>query len=187
MQRLSVYSELSCVSTAELRVAGTHQQVTALTAEKQSLQDKLNQHLETSQASTSASHTELTSLRDRASIAEAALTDAQTKVQRLSEEAEQARQEKAQAEQHAGDAKAVEGQLEVEVARLQQQLDSVQGQLQVAAFSCNSLLTAPVCSAWCLGQHPFWRFRKTALCITPGLLYRSMVLSRWLSEPTASV
>lgn len=74
-------------------------------------------------------------MRDRATQAETALTDAQTKVQRLGEEAEGAKQGKAQAEQQVGELKAVEGQLEVEVARLQNQLVGVQGQLHIPATS----------------------------------------------------
>ena len=111
--------------------AGTHQQVATLAADNQSLQDKLTQHLEAAQTSSATAQLELSALRDRATQAEAALTDAQTKIQQLGGEAEQAKQGKAQAEQQAGELKAVEGQLEVEVTRLQHQLEGVQGHLQV--------------------------------------------------------
>ena len=79
---------------------------------------------------------------DRAFKAEAALTEAQTRAHQLSEAAQQARQEQAHAEQQVVELKAVEGQLEAEVARLQLQLEGVQGQLQVMAL-CRDHLQMP--------------------------------------------
>ena len=51
--------------------------------------------------------------------------------QQLSREVEQVTGEKAQAEQQVGELRAVQGQLELEVARLQHQLQGLEGQLQV--------------------------------------------------------
>ncbi len=48
-------------------------------------------------------------------------------VQQLTQEVEQQASDRAQAEQQVGDLKAVEGQLELEVARLQHQLQAVEG------------------------------------------------------------
>lgn len=126
--------------------AGTQRQVASLAAEKQTLQDKLD----ASQASSSAMQADLSSQRDRACKAEAALAEAQSRAHQLSEAAEHARQGKAEVEQRVGQEKvqaeqqvvelrAVEGQLEAEVARLQQQLEGVQGQLQVTALSGDGL------------------------------------------------
>ena len=130
-------------------VVGTQRQVASLAAEKQTLQDKLD----ASQASSSAMQADLSSQRDRALKAEAALAEAQARAHQLSEAAEHARQqkgeverrvgqEKVQAEQQIVELRAVEGQLEAEVARLQQQLEGVQGQLQVTAL-CGDGLSAP--------------------------------------------
>lgn len=127
--------------------AGTQRQVASLAAEKQSLQDKLEAFL----ASSSATQADLSSQRERASKAEAALTEAQTKAHQLSEAAEQARQERVQAEQQVVELKAVEGQLESEVVRLQQQLQGVQGQLQVLT---GLALCMPCSSDWVIAY--FW-------------------------------
>ena len=128
--------DLSC-----LCATGTQRQVASLAAEKHSLQDKLD----AAQASSSAMQADLSSQREKALKAEAALTEAQTRTHQLSEAVEQARQEKGEAEQRTGqekaqaeqqvvELKAGEGQLEAEVARLQLQLEGVQGQLQVSAL-----------------------------------------------------
>lgn len=61
-------------------LTGAHSQAAALALDKQSLQAQLNQHLESSHSSSSAMHAELSSLRDRASKTEAALTEAHSKV-----------------------------------------------------------------------------------------------------------
>ncbi len=60
--------------------AGAQQQVVVFAADKQSLQEKLNQHLEAAQSSTAAMHAELTSLRDKAAASEAAVSEAQKQV-----------------------------------------------------------------------------------------------------------
>jgi len=62
---------------------GAQQQAIAFAADKQSLQEKLNQHLEAAQSSTAAMHTELTSLRDKAATSEAAVSEAQKQVRDL--------------------------------------------------------------------------------------------------------
>ncbi len=54
--------------------------------------------------------------------------------QQLSREVEQVTGENAQAEQQVGDLRAVQGQLELEVARLQHQLQGLEGQLQVVTM-----------------------------------------------------
>ncbi len=54
--------------------------------------------------------------------------------QHLSREVEQVTGEKAQAEQQVGELRAVQGQLELEVARLQHQLQGLEGQLQVSTM-----------------------------------------------------
>lgn len=64
--------------------AGAQLQVAAFAADKQSLQEKLNQHLEAAQSSTAAMHAELSSLRDKAAKSEAAVADAQNQVRDIS-------------------------------------------------------------------------------------------------------
>ena len=59
---------------------GAQQQVVAFAADKQSLQEKLNQHLEAAQSSTAAMHAELT---DKAVTSEAAVSEAQKQVRDL--------------------------------------------------------------------------------------------------------
>ena len=65
---------------------GAQQQVAAFAADKQSLQEKLNQHMEAAQSSTAAMHAELTSLRDKAATSEAAVTEAQKQVRDLAQQ-----------------------------------------------------------------------------------------------------
>ena len=115
---------------------------------------------------------DLFSQRERALKTEAALTEAQTRTHQLSEAIEQTRQDKgeveqrtrqemAQAEQQVVELKAVEGQLEAEVVRLQLQLEGVQGQLQVSALRREQLACAccPVlciCMVFCFCLCPFF-------------------------------
>ncbi len=66
--------------------AGAQQQAVAFAADKQSLQEKLNQHLEAAQSSTAAMHAELSSLRDKAATSEAAVTEAQKQVRDLTQQ-----------------------------------------------------------------------------------------------------
>lgn len=54
--------------------------------------------------------------------------------QQLGREVEQVTGEKARAEQQVGELRAVQGQLELEVARLQHQLQGLEGQLQVSTM-----------------------------------------------------
>jgi uncharacterized protein YlxW (UPF0749 family) len=81
--------------------------------------------------------------------------------QQLSREVEQVTGEKAQAEQQVGELRAVQGQLELEVARLQHQLQGLEGQLQVSTMlqgQCVLLHMQLMCS--CLfGQ-------STRLCLS---------------------
>ncbi|KAL0042112.1 hypothetical protein WJX77_003665 [Trebouxia sp. C0004] len=124
--------------------SGAQQQVAAFAADKQSLQEKLNQHLEAAQSSTAAMHAELSSLRDKAAMSEAAVTEAQKQAQQLSREVEQVTGEKAHAEQQVGELRAVQGQLELEVARLQHQLQGLEGQLQSEVGQLQEQLQAEV-------------------------------------------
>ena len=105
--------------------------MSALAADRHSLQERLTQHLESSQSATTAMQAQLSTMCDKAVKAEAALCEAQSRVEQLSQEVEQQAGDKAHAEQQVGELKAVEGQLELEVARLQYQLQGVEGQLQV--------------------------------------------------------
>ena len=66
--------------TFTVSAAGAQRQVAAFAADKQSLQEKLNQHLEASTSSTTAMHTELSTLRESAAKTEAAFTEAHNKV-----------------------------------------------------------------------------------------------------------
>ena len=65
---------------------GAQQQVATFAADKQSLQEKLNQHLEAAQSSTAAMHAELTSLRDKAAASEAAVSEAQKQVRDVTQQ-----------------------------------------------------------------------------------------------------
>ena len=103
-----------------LMCAGTQQQTAGA-------QERLTKHLEASQAM----QTELLTLQGKAAKSEAALHESQIQVQRLTQEVEQVKKQKDQAEQQVGELKGVEGQLELEVARLQHQLQGVEEQLQV--------------------------------------------------------
>ncbi|KAL0041483.1 hypothetical protein WJX79_005071 [Trebouxia sp. C0005] len=124
--------------------SGAQQQVVAFAADKQSLQDKLSQHLQAAQSSTAAMHAELSALRDKAAMSEAAVTEARKQAQQLRHEVEQVTGEKAQAEQQVGELRAVQGQLELEVARLQHQLQGLEGQLQSEVGQLQGQLQAEV-------------------------------------------
>ncbi len=65
-------------------------------------------------------------------------------MQQLTQEVEQQASDKAQAEQQVGELKAVEGQLELEVARLQHQLQAVEGQLQAEVGQLQGQLQSEV-------------------------------------------
>ncbi len=96
--------------------------------------------------------------------------------QQLSREVEQVTGEKAQAEQQVGELRAVQGQLELEVARLQHQLQGLEGQLQVLTMlqgRCGLLCMQLMCSCYLFGQSNrlclsccrAWCILGIALCI----------------------
>lgn len=97
--------------------------------------------------------------------------------QQLRHEVEQVTGEKAQAEQQVGELRAVQGQLELEVARLQHQLQGLEGQLQVLTklqSECALSNMQLMCSYYLFGQSidfvyhaAVWRASYALHCVLP--------------------
>jgi len=106
--------------------------------------------------------------------------------QQLSREVEQVTGEKARAEQQVGELRAVQGQLELEVARLQHQLQGLEGQLQVLTTLQGQrglLHVQMMCSCYLSGH-------SIKLCLSCSSVWCILGIALWIAyevdEPVCS-